>query len=73
MSIWLMGDNHTFSRLDQHDVDVAMDIAEREMNRNHEYCSVGFKPPHAGAMIHFRPGEPWRERLRSILTEDRHD
>ena len=68
MSIWFMRDNHTFARLDTLSVDAAMDRLEVLVDAEGGYGFVGTCNVTPSVTIQWRPGEPWRQRIRALLA-----
>jgi hypothetical protein len=68
MGIWFMHDNHTFTRLDTLPVEAAMDQLEALVDAQGGYGFVGTKETTPQTILQWHKGEPWRQRVRALLT-----
>ena len=69
MSLWFMNDDHTFVRLDTLALDEAMDLLEHLVDTQGGYGLVGTKEVTPPVILQWRPGEAWRERVRTLLLQ----
>lgn len=68
MSIWFMANDHiTFCRLDDKPVDQAMKELDKLVRLDSGYGLVGCSGEHGNKVFSWRPGKPWRKKVRGLL------
>ena len=69
MSLWFLHQNHLRTQLDTLSVNAAMDQIDTILHAEGRYGHIGTTDETPEIVLHWRPGDHWRARLRALLTE----
>ncbi len=67
IAIWFMTDRQIFARLDGKPVAKAMADLEKMVEHDGGYGFVGCKGDHGNQIFQWRPGDPWKDKVRGLL------